>query len=391
VDLRDSPEDAAFRAELRDWLDGNLPAGWRRHGVGGERTGDDLDRQREWQRRLHAGGWLKLAWPKSEGGRGATPVQRSIFNEELARAGAPPMLGRLGVILAAPLLAAAGSGWQKATYLERILDCREIWCQGFSEPDAGSDLAALRTRAERRDGHWIVNGQKVWSSTAHLADRSFLLARTDPEAPAHQGIGYFIVDLRQPGVEVRPIRQLSGGGEFGEIFLRDAVVEERDLVGAPADGWRLAMMTFAFERGTAQNAYRFERAVEALVDLVLRSGKSADPVLRQRIAQARILAAAFRMNGFRVLTQLDQGRAPGPEASLLKLSWSEMDRHQIQETAIAAQGLYGALAAGDPRAPDAGMWQEAWFYSQAETIFAGSSEIQRNIIAERVLGLPRGR
>jgi alkylation response protein AidB-like acyl-CoA dehydrogenase len=392
VDLRLSPEDLAFREEFRTWLDGNLPAGWREASVGGERTGVDLDRQREWQRRLNAGGWLKLAWPKASGGRDATPVRRSIFNEEIARAGAPPMLGRLGVILAAPLVNAAGSQWQKETYLDRILDCQEIWCQGFSEPDAGSDLAGLKTRAVHRDGRWHISGQKVWSSAAHMADRSFLLARTDPTASApHRGIGYFIVDLRQPGVEVRPIRQLNGHQEFSEIFLNDVVVEERDLVGQPTDGWRLAMMTFGFERGTAQNSYRFERAVVALADLAREIGAGSDPVVRQRIAHAKVLATVFQMNGLRALTHMEQGRPPGPEASLTKLLWSEMDRNAIQETAIAIQGMHGALAPDDHHALVSGMWQEGWMYSQAETIFAGSSEIQRNIIAERVLGLPRGR
>jgi alkylation response protein AidB-like acyl-CoA dehydrogenase len=265
-----------------------------------------------------------------------------------------------------------------------------IFCQGFSEPDAGSDLAGLRSRAQQRDGRWVLNGQKTWSSGAHYADRSFLLARTDPEAPPHKGIGMFLVDMHQPGVEVRPIVQMTGSGEFGEIFLSDAEVQDRDVVGAPTDGWKMAMATFGFERGGLANASRFERAVDALTDLSRRQGAGSDETVRQRVAQAKIEAHVFRMNQLRSLTRAQQGKVPGPEASLTKLYWSEMDK-RIQETAIAAEGMYGALAPDSRWVADQGRWQYGWMWAQAETIYAGSSEIQRNIIAERVLGLPRGR
>jgi alkylation response protein AidB-like acyl-CoA dehydrogenase len=302
------------------------------------------------------------------------------------------MLGRIGVTLAAPVVNAAGSEWQRTTYLEPLLRGDEVWCQGFSEPDAGSDLAGLRTRAEERDGVWILNGQKVWSSTAHLADRSFALARTRPDAdPPHHGIGYFIVDLKQPGVEVRPIRQINGSEEFSEIFFTNARVDRRDMVSGPTDGWKLAMMTFAFERGTGQNAFRFERSVESLADLIRRLDLGTDPIIRQRLAQAKILATIHRLNQQRALSRVRKGDALGPEASIGKLFWSEMDRNYLQELALAVQGMAGALSPNDSHAIDGGAWQEAWLYSQAETIFAGSSEIQRNIIAERVLGLPRSR
>jgi len=391
MDLNFTPEDEAFRTEVGEWLENNLPLDWRNRGVGGYREDEDEDVQREWQRKLHAAGWLKLGWPKEAGGREATPMQLAIWQEELAKAGSPPILGRLGVTLAAPTLNVMGSQWQKDTYIEKILSCEEVWCQGFSEPNAGSDLAGLKTRAEQRDGKWILNGQKVWSSGAHYSDRSFLLARTDPEAdPPHRGIGYFIVDMHQPGVDVRKIQQLTGGGEFCEIFLNDAVVEEQDLVGGPTDGWKAAMTTFGFERGGLANAARFERAVDSLAQLVRHLGASADPLLRQQVAQAKIEAHTFRMNGLRSLTKAQQGQAPGPEASLTKLFWSEMDK-RIQETAVAVQGPYGALWPDSPWAIEEGRWQLGWMWSQAETIYAGSSEIQRNIIAERVLGLPRGR
>ena len=390
MDLGFTAEEEAFREEVRSWLDLNLPAEWGHGGVGGYREDADGDIQRQWQHRLHDGGWLKLTWPREAGGRAAGPIMQAIYHEEMAKAGAPMILGRLGVSLLAPTLLVHGSPWQKDEYIEKILGGELIFCQGFSEPDAGSDLAGLRTRAERRDGHWVLNGQKTWSSGAHYADKSFLLARTDGEAEAHKGISFFLIDMHQPGVEVRPIRQMTGGGEFGEIFLTNAVVEDRDLVGEPGAGWKIAMTVFGFERGGLAQAARFERAVQQLAGLARARGGGADPAVRQKVAQAQIEAHVFRLIGLRSLTSAQQGRAPGPEASLTKLYWSEMDK-RIQETALGVQGPYGALAPDSPFAIEDGRWQYGWMWAQAETIYAGSSEIQRNIIAERVLGLPRGR
>jgi alkylation response protein AidB-like acyl-CoA dehydrogenase len=390
VDLSFTSEEEAFREEVRSWLELNLPAAWGQGGVGGYREDADEDIERQWQRRLHDGGWLKLSWPREAGGRAAGPIMQAIYHEEMAKAGAPMILGRLGASLLAPTLLVHGSSWQQDEYIEKILGGELIFCQGFSEPDAGSDLAGLRTRAERRDGHWVLNGQKTWSSGAHYADKSFLLARTDGAAEAHKGISFFLVDMHQPGVEVRPIRQMTGGGEFGEIFLTNAVVEDRDLVGEPGDGWKIAMTVFGFERGGLAQAARFEKAVQQLATLVRDRGAGADPAVRQKVAQAKIEAHVFRLIGLRSLTSAQQGRAPGAEASLTKLYWSEMDK-RIQETAIGVQGVYGALAPDSPFAIEDGRWQYGWMWAQAETIYAGSSEIQRNIIAERVLGLPRGR
>jgi alkylation response protein AidB-like acyl-CoA dehydrogenase len=390
VDLAFTREEEAFRDEVRSWLDLNLPPEWSQGGVGGYREDADESVQRQWQHRLHEGGWLKLSWPREAGGRAAGPIMQAIYNEEMAKANAPMILGRLGVSLLAPTLLTHGSQWQKDTYIEKILDGELIFCQGFSEPDAGSDLAGLRTRAERRDGHWVLNGQKTWSSGAHYADKSFLLARTDAHADAHKGISFFLVDMRQPGVEVRPIRQMTGGGEFGEIFLTNAIVEDRDLVGEPGAGWKIAMTVFGFERGGLAQAARFERAVQQLATLARDRGAGADPTVRQQVAQAQIEAHVFRLIGLRSLTSAQQGHAPGPEASMTKLYWSEMDK-RIQETAVGVQGPYGALAPDSPLAIEDGRWQYGWMWAQAETIYAGSSEIQRNIIAERVLGLPRGR
>jgi alkylation response protein AidB-like acyl-CoA dehydrogenase len=390
MDLGFTRDEEAFRDEVRTWLDLNLPAEGRHGGVGGYREDDETETQRAWQRRLHEGGWLKLAWPREAGGRGATPVMQAIYQEEMARAGAPGILGRLGVSLLAPTFLVHGSEWQKEAYLEKILSGDLIFCQGFSEPDAGSDLAGLRARAERRDDKWVLDGQKTWSSGAHYADKSFLLARTDPRAEAHHGITFFLVDMHQPGVEVRRIRQMTGGGEFCEIFLSGAVVEDRDVVGEPGAGWKIAMTVFGFERGGLAQAARFERAVAQLAELARERGTGADVLVRQQIAQAQIEAHVFRLIGLRNLTKAQHGHAPGPEASLTKLFWSEMDK-RLQETAVEVQGPYGALAPDSPYAVEDGRWQYGWMWAQAETIYAGSSEIQRNIIAERVLGLPRGR
>jgi alkylation response protein AidB-like acyl-CoA dehydrogenase len=390
MDLGFTAEEEAFREEVRTWLDLNLPSEWRNGGVGGYREDADEDVQRQWQQRLYKGGWLKLSWPREAGGRAATPVMQAIYHEEMAKAGAPGILGRLGVSLLAPTLLVQGSAWQKEEYVEKILSGELVFCQGFSEPDAGSDLAGLRTRAERRDGHWVLDGQKTWSSGAHYSDKSFLLARSDPDADAHKGISFFLVDMHQPGVEVRPIRQLTGGGEFCEIFLSGAVVEDRDVVGEPGAGWKTAMTVFGFERGGLAQAARFERAVAELATMARDRGVGGDVTVRQKVAQAQIEAHVFRLIGLRNLTSAQQGRAPGAEASMTKLYWSEMDK-RLQETAISVQGPYGALAPGSPFAVEDGRWQFGWMWAQAETIYAGSSEIQRNIIAERVLGLPRGR
>ena len=390
MDLGFTAEEEAFRHEVRTWIDRHLPAEWLAGGVGGYREDADESMQRGWQQRLHEGGWLKLAWPREAGGRGATPVMQAIYQEEMAKAAAPAILGRLGVSLLAPTLLVHGSPWQKENYIEKILGGELVFCQGFSEPDAGSDLAGLRARAERRDGHWVLNGQKTWSSGAHYSDKSFLLARTDAGADAHKGISFFLVDMHQPGVEVRPIKQMTGGGEFGEIFLSGAVVEDRDMVGEPGDGWKIAMTVFGFERGGLAQAARFEQAVAQLATLARDRGVGSDAIVRQKVAQAQIEAHVFRLIGLRNLTQAQQGAAPGPQASMTKLYWSEMDK-RIQETAVGVQGPYGALDPDSPFALEDGRWQYGWMWAQAETIYAGSSEIQRNIIAERVLGLPRGR
>ena len=390
MDFAFSPAEEAFRQEIRSWLADNLPDDWVYRGIGVEQGTHSAEVMRAWQRRLFDGDWLKLTWPVNEGGRAATPVMKAIYDEEMLRAGAPPILGGIGVSLLVPTLLAYGTDWQKASYVEKILSGELIFCQGFSEPNAGSDLAGLRARAERRDGRWYLSGQKIWSSQGPCADHSFFLARTqnvDPERP-HLGIGFFLLDLRQPAVEVRPIEQMSGGAEFSELFVTDAVVEDRDVV--PGDGWRIAMATFGFERGYRAHPERLRRAAGALSELARRRGLTADPVARQRIAQAHIEAHVYRLNALRALTSLAKGGAPGPEMSLAKLGWSEIDR-RLQDEAMALEGMYAALDPASEWALEDGRWQNAWMWGHAATIYAGSSEIQRNIIAERVLGLPRSR
>lgn len=388
MDLDFSAEEREFQSEVREWLNQNLPADWRN--VSGFDEGKRAEEiRRLWQTRLNEGGWFKLGWPLEQGGRGGTAVMQSIFQEELAVSGAPPILGSLGVTLLVPVLMAHGTDWQKSAYVEKILSGEIIFCQGFSEPNAGSDLASLSTRAERRNGHWVINGQKVWSSGGHHAHRSFLLARTEQSSRPHEGIGYFLVDMQQPGVEVRKIRQLTGGQEFCEIFLADAKVDERDVVGAPTDGWRLAMTTFGHERGGLANAARFESAVQELVRILRDSGKGHEGVTRQQVAQAYIEARVFRALSLRVLSRAQRGAQAGPEASIVKLYWSEMDK-RLRDLGVAIQGMQGALAI-DSETDSGGAWRRAWLWSLAETIYAGTSEIQRNIIAERVLSLPRSR
>jgi alkylation response protein AidB-like acyl-CoA dehydrogenase len=390
VDFAFSPAEEAFRQEIRSWLADNLPAGWVYMGIGVEQGAHSVEIMREWQRKLYEAGWLRLTWPVEQGGRGASSVMKAIYDEEMLRAGAPPILGSIGVSMLVPTLLAYGTDWQKETYVERVLSGELIFCQGFSEPNAGSDLAGLRAKALRRDGKWYLSGQKIWSSQAAHSDYSFFLARTQPIDPerAHAGIGFFLLDLHQTAVDIRPIEQMTGGDEFCEVFATDAAVEDRDVV--PGDGWKIAMATFGFERGYRAHPERIRRAADAYAQLVRDRGLGTDAVTRQRVAQAHIDAHVYRLNALRALTAMAKGIAPGPEMSLAKLGWSEIDR-RLQDSSVEAEGMYAALDPSSEHALEGGRWQNAWMWGFAGTIYAGSSEIQRNIIAERVLGLPRSR
>lgn len=379
MELRDSSQEASFRAELRRWIAQNLPPSLR--GVY-PRT-QDLAAARAWSQALSAAGYAGLTWPREYGGQGAPYSQEAILLEELARAEAPHHLGVIGLGMAGPTIMAHGSEAQKQRHLARILDASEIWCQGFSEPGAGSDLAALRTRAELRGDRLIVNGQKVWSSYAHIADWCILLARTDPMAARHQGLSFILLDMHVSGVEVRPIRQLTGDADFNEIFLTDVEVPVANVVGGLGEGWQVAMTTLLHERGTLGFALTgaLDNTVLRLLELAAERGGD-DARLRDLVAREWILTRALKLTAQRSLSQRARTGIPGPEGSIVKLSFSEANQ---RVTKLARELLdYDALL-------DDGLWLYQQLRSRGNTIEAGTSEVLRSIVAERVLGLPRSR
>jgi alkylation response protein AidB-like acyl-CoA dehydrogenase len=364
VDLRDSPDEAAFRDGVRAWLQENLPAG----------------DQREWSRKIYDAGYAGLTWPAEYGGRGAPYSHQAIAFEEFAHAEAPPHIGVIGLGMAGPTIMAHGTEEQKRRYLPKILSAEEIWCQGFSEPDAGSDLSAVRTSVEVHDDRFVVSGQKVWSSFAHMADFCILIGRSDPASERHAGLTYVIVDMRAPGVEVRPLRQITGEAEFNEIFLDGVEVPRDNLLGDIGGGWQVAMTTLLHERGTLGFALggALETQVRKLVALAKQRGAD-DPIIRDRVAQEWIEMQALKFTNYRSLTTLMKTGIPGPEGSGAKLHWSEQNQRL---TKLAMEILAGE---------DDGYWGHQQLRSRGNTIEAGTSEILRNIIAERVLGLPRSR
>jgi alkylation response protein AidB-like acyl-CoA dehydrogenase len=390
VDLAPTREQEAFRTEVRAWLHANLP--WE-YGTGLPPRFDDLTEEvaflRRWQATLAGGRLVGVAWPAVYGGRGTGPAEHYVVQEELARARAPELVGRIGVNLVGPTLLAHGTDDQKQRWLPPLLPAAELWCQLFSEPDAGSDLASLATRADKVAGGWCLNGQKVWTSYAQFADWGICLARSDRDAPKHKGISLFVVDMRAPGVEVRPLVQLTGEAEFNEVFLADVFVPGDHVVGAVNDGWRVANSTLSHERGTNPRQLVIHlQLVEELFRLALAGDGLDDHRLRQRLAQAYVEVRLFQLHNWRTLSRLERGLEPGPEGSLLKLYWSEMSK-RLHDTAMAVLGPAAPLWRGATDNPGDGRWQRSWLYYQASSIFAGTNEIQRNIIAERVLGLPR--
>ncbi|HVN85389.1 MAG TPA: acyl-CoA dehydrogenase family protein [Candidatus Binatia bacterium] len=392
MDLAFSATEEAFRAELRTWLSANQP----RDDFEPASLADEVAYLVEWQKRLHAGGWVGVHWPRECGGRGATVIENYLFQAEMARAQAPEIINRIGVNLVGPTLIAHGTDAQKQRYLSKILGAEEIWCQLFSEPNAGSDLTSLRCKAER-DGDWfVVNGQKVWTSYAQFARWGILLARTDASAPKAKGISFLIVDMHSSGVTIRPLKQMTGSDEFNEVFLENVRIPADNLVGELNRGWEIAQTTLSHERGTSARQLVVHRML--LDDLIrlarsrARNGESAahDPTTRQRLAQAIIEVDLVKLHNWRTLTNLLRHGKPGPESSLVKLFWSEMSQ-RLHDTAMEILGADAQLVAGDRRAVAHGRWQRSYLYYRSGTIFAGTSEIQRNIIAERVLGLPRSR
>jgi alkylation response protein AidB-like acyl-CoA dehydrogenase len=387
MDFRDTPEEAAFRAELRDWLAAALPADWLTRPPQVGRYSDE--QAREWSMRLYEAGYVGLTWPKEYGGQSAPHTFQGIYLEETGRIGAPPHLNTIGLGMAGPTILAHGTEEQKNRYLTPLLRADEIWCQGFSEPGSGSDLAGARTRAELDGDSWVVNGQKVWSSLAHIADHCILVVRTDPAAEKHRGLSYLLLDMHSPGVEVRPLRQITGDPEFNEIFLTDVRVPRDCILGEPGDGWRVAMTTLLHERGTL--GFALTASLEAALDQLLRLVGELDrhdPVTLDAVARCWVDLQALRYTNYRSLTTLIRTGVPGPEGSVAKLHWSEAN----QRLTSLAQRLQGLSAQLDG---DGGLWSGFWAYQQlrsrGNTIEAGTSEILRNIIAERVVGLPRSR
>lgn len=395
MDFDFTPGEQAFRREVRAWLQAHLPEDLHLGAFAFSRADrEEVERLRAWQRTLYEGGWVGLNWPREFGGRGASIVEQVIFYEELARAQAPPPINRGGLSMLGPTLMAHGTGAQQRRFLPKILTAEEIWCQGFSEPDAGSDLANLKTRAEREGGHFVVTGQKVWTSLAHVADWGFFLVRTDPDAPRHKGISFLLVDMRSPGITLRPLRQITGEAEFNEVFLDGVRVPVDNVVGEVNRGWEVALTTLAYERDllTFIRNISLRMAVERLVALARRTrrdgGRAADdPLIRQRVAALLIQDRCLQLNGYRSLTRLIKGRAPGPEGSTSKLSWSQVDQ-ELAELATEILGCASQLAEG-PWAPDEGQWAYNCLLARASTIRAGTSEILKNILGERVLGLPK--
>ena len=394
MDFKLSAEDEAFRAELRGWLDANLPRSERRnrfalefmHSEGGE----EWQRRIAWHKKMHAAGWVAVHWPAQYGGRGATLTQQMIYQEELEHARAPMLVNAQGIALVGPTLMLWGTEEQRRRYMPPMLAAEEIWCQGYSEPGSGSDLASLQTRAVEDGDDFVINGQKVWTSDAHHADMCFLLARTDPDAPKHKGISYILVDMHSPGITVRPLAQITRDTGFNEVFFEDVRVPKKNLVGEKNHGWLVALTTLMYER-----RYRgLDNNVGELVQLaktVRRNGHSAweDADVRQRIARFACEVSALRLLNLRQLTRQLKGLPPGPESSIVKVVITEINL-EMSKFAIELLGAYSQMELDAPFAIAEGRWLYRMLAARGLTIAAGSSEIQRNIIGERVLGLPKG-
>jgi alkylation response protein AidB-like acyl-CoA dehydrogenase len=381
-----SSSDDELRTELRAWLVEHPPPD-----IDVASTPEDARALRDWQRAMHSGGWVGIHWPCEYGGRAASMTQVAVYNEELARTAAPPLLGRVGVTLVGPTLLAHGTEAQRLRWMRRILAGDDIWCQLFSEPGAGSDLAGLTTRAEKRGGVYRVTGQKVWSSYATFADMGIALVRTDPDARPHKGISMLAIPMDARGVEVRALRQMTGESEFNEVFLDGVEVPVENLIGPEHDGWRVANTTLANERGASfvwKEQVLQEAALDRLSKTCTRSGRSLDPLVRQRLAQSFIDVEIFRLHNARSLGRLARGEEIGAESSVVKLFWAGMSQ-RLSETALAVLGPAALLMAADVDAIDGGRWARSLLSTRANSIMGGTSEIQRNVISERLLGLPR--
>jgi alkylation response protein AidB-like acyl-CoA dehydrogenase len=404
-------EAEAFRAEIREWLADNLPPGWIEAAERGEALemtpAERAEFNEQWPKKLFAGGWICATWPVEYGGKGLSTLQGVVLAEEFARAKAPLRADFFGDTLVGPTILQWGTEEQKKEFLPQILSGQARWCQGFSEPDSGSDLASLKTSAVLDGDEWVINGQKVWTTQAYVADYCFLLTRTDPAAPKHQGISYLLVPMRQPGIEVRGITQPDGTAEFCEVFFSDARCPAANVVGGVNNGWKVANSTLAFERGqSATTGYRrFEEEFRLLVDTARARGTIADPLIRQRLAEYHTKIQILRINGLRTLSANLANKRDGSISALgatNKMFWSEMHQ-QAMELAL---DIWGASAMLADSGPDTASWpgviraerrdgypvspmMSAYFFSRSETIWGGTSQIQRNIVGERILGLPK--
>ena len=394
MDFDYTPQEEAFRQELRAWLEANPPEGYN------SETFEQLDQdkrfeiQLKWQKRLFAAGWVGIHWPKQYGGRGATVVEQVIYQQEMGRVRAPAVANPLGISIVGPTLMHWGTEEQKKRYVSKILSAVEIWCQGYSEPGAGSDFASLQTRAVEDGDSFVVNGQKVWTSYAHKAHYCILVARTDPHAPKHKGLSYLLVDMKTPGITVRPLVQITGDAEFNEVFFEDVRVPKANLVGEKHQGWQVALTTLMFERANFGIVYQLEPLLRRLSEVAKRlrvNGHTAaeDPAVRQKIAQFHIETQAIKLNGFRQLTRQLRGDPPGPEGSIGKLAASELNL-RVVHFAMELLGPYSQIALGETQGIDSGYWSRRALSSRLYTIAGGTSEVMRNIIGDRVLSLPKG-
>jgi alkylation response protein AidB-like acyl-CoA dehydrogenase len=395
MDLDLAPEDRDFLEGLRAWLRRRLPRAWTRGPHGQEAAAEgDVGALRAFQRDLHAAGYLGIGWPPEYGGHPGSALRPFLVDQELVARRAPALVGLLGVAMAGPTLLACGSEEQKRRFLPKLLSAEELWCQGYSEPGAGSDLASLRTRAELDGDALRVSGQKIWTTNAHFSDWMFALVRTDPAAPRHAGISYVLIDMKSPGIRVRPLAQMTGDAGFNEVFFDDVRVPLANVVGGLHRGWAVANATLGHERDMLGSSAHTRNLFEGLLRVARRArrgGRPApeDPRVRQRLAELRIEVEALRLHSLRLLSASLRGR-PGGVASLvtkLQVTWLN---HRIAELALELLGAQGPLYRGSPHLVDGGFWPREWMFSLGMIIGGGTSQIQKNIIAQRGLGLPRG-
>jgi alkylation response protein AidB-like acyl-CoA dehydrogenase len=385
VDLRYTPEQQEFRREARAWLEANVP----KEPLHSFDTKQGFEEHREWEERLHAGGFAMVPWPVEYGGRGADLLEWLVFEEEYYRAGAPGRVNQNGIFLLGPTLMEYGTPAQKARFLPKMASSEEVWAQGWSEPNAGSDMAAIQATAIREGDHYVIRGQKTWASRGAFAHWLFGLFRTDPESRRHQGLSFILVPLDLPGVSVRPIRKLNGKAAFAEIFFDGARVPAENLLGPEGEGWGVAMSTAGFERGLMlRSPARFQSTAEKLVALYRENAQSCCASLRRRVVECWIAAEAYTLETYRTVSRLVAGGKIGAEASLNKIFWSELDL-RMHETALEILGWRAELLPEAELASGVGDWLDGYYFALAGPIYAGTNEIQRNVIAERLLGLPR--